>query len=77
MMRKALSVLMALVVSATMALPTHAKPMVLDRETGHHKDMSYEAPSDEGLSWEEKTRLFGGETATATVVSALRTSRLV
>jgi len=39
-------------------------PMVLDKETGHYKDMSYKALSDEGLSWEEKTRLFGGETAT-------------
>ena len=38
-------------------------PMVLDKKTGHYKDMSYEALSDEGLSWEEKTRLFGGETA--------------
>jgi len=41
-----------------------AAPMVIDKETGHYKDMSYEALSDEGLSWEEKTRLFGGETAT-------------
>jgi hypothetical protein len=46
---------------ATSAL---AAPMVLDEETGHYKDMSYEALSDEGLSWEEKTRIFGGETAT-------------
>jgi len=44
--------------------PRRFPPMVLDKETGHYKDMSYEALSDEGLSWEEKTRLFGGETAT-------------
>ncbi|MFH1731624.1 MAG: hypothetical protein ABIF82_08225, partial [Planctomycetota bacterium] len=39
-------------------------PMVLDKATGHYKDMSYEALSDEGLSWEERTRIFGGETGT-------------
>ena len=39
-------------------------PMVFDKEIGHYKDMSYEALSDEGLSWEQKTRIFGGETAT-------------
>jgi len=44
--------------------PRKFPPMVLDKATGHYKDMSYEALSDEGLSWEEKTRLFGGETAT-------------
>jgi len=52
----------ALCVSA--AVPVKAGPMIIDKETGHYKDMSYEALSDEGLSWEEKTRLFGGETAT-------------
>jgi len=39
-------------------------PMVFDEEIGHYKDMSYEALSDEGLSWEQRTRIFGGETAT-------------
>jgi len=61
MMKKALVALMALMVSAAMA---QAEPMVFDKKIGHYKDMSYEALSDEGLSWEEKTRLFGGETAT-------------
>jgi len=42
----------------------HAAPMVFDEKIGHYKDMSYEALSDKGLSWEEKTRLFGGKTAT-------------
>jgi len=37
-------------------------PLVLDKETGHYKDLSYEALSDEGLSWDERTSLFGGET---------------
>jgi len=60
MMKKALMVLTALMVSAT----AHADPMELDKETGQYKDMSYEALSDEGLSWKERTRLFGGETAT-------------
>ena len=44
--------------------PRRFSPMVMDKATGHYKDMSYEALSDEGLSWEEKTRLFGGETVT-------------
>jgi hypothetical protein len=39
-----------------------AAAMVFDAEIGHYKDMSYEALSDEGLSWEERTRIFGGET---------------
>jgi len=37
-------------------------PLVLDKETGHYKDLSYEALSDEGLPWEERAKLFGGET---------------
>ncbi|MEE2706629.1 MAG: pectate lyase [Planctomycetota bacterium] len=36
--------------------------LVIDKETGQYKDLSYEALTDEGLSWEERTRLFGGET---------------
>jgi len=46
------------------AMPAKAAPLVFDKEIGHYKDLSYEALSDEGLSWEEKTRIFGGETAT-------------
>ncbi|MFH1731461.1 MAG: hypothetical protein ABIF82_07405, partial [Planctomycetota bacterium] len=60
-MKKALMVLMALVIAAATA---QAEPMVFDEKIGHYKDMSYEALSDEGLSWEEKTRLVGGDTAT-------------
>jgi len=60
MMKKRLMVVMALMVSAATA---QAEPMVFDKKIGHYKDMSYEALSDEGLSWEERTRLFGGETA--------------
>jgi len=37
-------------------------PLVLDEKTGHYRDLSYKALSDGGLSWEERTRLFGGET---------------
>ena len=37
-------------------------PLVFDKEIGHYKDLSYEALSDEGLSWEQRTALFGGET---------------
>jgi len=37
-------------------------PLVFDEKIGHYKDLSYEALSDEGLSWEHRTALFGGET---------------
>jgi hypothetical protein len=39
-----------------------AGQLVIDTKTGQYKDLSYEALTDEGLSPEEKTRLFGGET---------------
>ena len=59
----------ALVLLAVIALQSglgatvQAEPMVFDKKIGHFKDMSYEALSDEGLSWEQRTRLFGGDTA--------------
>ena len=68
-MRRAIGALVLLAVvalAAGLGLAAEADktpPMVLDKETGHYKDMSYEALSDEGLSWEQRTRLFGGETA--------------
>ncbi|MEE2642240.1 MAG: pectate lyase [Planctomycetota bacterium] len=37
-------------------------PLEIDPATGQYRDLSYEALSMEGLSWEERTRLFGGET---------------
>jgi len=58
--RTALSPLVAFCLAS--AAPAAPPPLVLDEEPGHYKDMSCEALSDEGLSWEEKTRLFGGET---------------
>ena len=55
-----------LAIGATMCLlapeMVQAEPMVFDKEIGYFKDMSYDALSDEGLTWEQKTRLFGGET---------------
>ena len=39
-----------------------AGPLVFDKEIGHYKDLSYKALSDEGLSFAERTSLFGGET---------------
>ena len=39
-----------------------AEPLSIDRETGQYRDLSYSALTDEGLSWEERTRLFGGTT---------------
>ena len=38
------------------------EPLVFDEKIGHYKDLSYEALSDEGLSWKERVKLFGGET---------------
>ena len=42
--------------------PRKFPPLALDKETGHYKDLSYEALSDEGLSLEQRSWLFGGET---------------
>ena len=39
-----------------------AQTLVLDSQTGHYKDLSYEILSSEGLSWQARARLFGGET---------------
>ncbi|MDP7269541.1 MAG: hypothetical protein QF408_15385, partial [Pirellulales bacterium] len=36
--------------------------LVFDAKLGHYKDLSYEALSDKGLPWKERTQLFGGET---------------
>jgi len=46
----------------TAPVTAEAGPLVIDKETGHYKDLSYEALTDEGLSWEERTQLFGGQT---------------
>ena len=42
--------------------PSSAQPLVFDEKIGHYKNLSYEVLSDEGLSWEERVKLFGGET---------------
>ncbi len=69
-MKKALIILIATVTAA------HAAPMVMDKETGHYKDMSYEALSDEGLSLEQRSWLFGGETVHyGPLTDAQRTAR--
>jgi len=36
--------------------------LVFNAKLGHYKDLSYDALSDKGLSWKERTQLFGGET---------------
>ena len=36
--------------------------LVFDTKLGHYKDLSYEALSDKGLPWKERTQLFGGDT---------------
>lgn len=42
--------------------PGAAESLTVDPRTGQYRDLSYEALTDKGLSWEERTRLFGGET---------------
>lgn len=37
-------------------------PLVFDEKIGHYKDLSYEALSEEGLSWQQRTSLSGGQT---------------
>ena len=39
-----------------------AAPLEIDPKTGQYRDLSYAALAEEGLSAEERTRLFGGET---------------
>ena len=39
-----------------------AQTLVMDKQTGHYKDLSYDVLSSKGLSWQERARLFGGET---------------
>jgi len=55
---------MALVLVAVvcLAVSATADPLVFDKKIGHYKDLSYEALSDEGLSLEQRSWLFGGET---------------
>jgi len=36
--------------------------LVIDVRTGQYKDLSYDSLSDKGLTWKERTQLFGGET---------------
>ena len=38
------------------------EPLVIDKNTGQYKDLSYDALTDVGLSWQNRTQLFGGET---------------
>ena len=38
------------------------EPLLIDKNTGQYKDLSYDALTDVGLSWQNRTQLFGGET---------------
>ena len=38
------------------------EPLIIDKNTGQYKDLSYDTLTDEGLSWQDRTQLFGGET---------------
>ena len=38
------------------------EPLIIDKNTGQYKDLSYDALTDKGLSWQDRTQLFGGET---------------
>ena len=52
-----------------------------DKKTGHYKSLSYDAITDQGLSWQDRAKLFGGETVYYEAVSythlTLPTSDLV
>ena len=61
MMKRAVVVLSA-VVLVVVAATAEADPLVFDKKIGHYKDLSYRALSDEGLSLEQRSWLFGGET---------------
>ena len=55
-----------LLVGINMFIPSFAwaveDGLVFDTKLGHYKDLSYEALSDKGLPWKERTQLFGGDT---------------
>ena len=38
------------------------EPLLIDKNTGQYKNLSYDALTDVGLSWQNRTQLFGGET---------------
>ena len=48
-------------VSVSLAIAQGA-PLQIDSKTGQYRDLSYEALTETGLSAEERSRLFGGET---------------
>jgi hypothetical protein len=35
----------------------------IDSQSGHYRDLSYDALTDKGLSWQQRMELFGGDTA--------------
>ena len=37
--------------------------LVIDSQSGHYRDLSYDALTDKGLSWQQRMELFGGDTA--------------
>ena len=60
---KSLNVLVLLLIFAPKAFSADTvKPLVIDNGTGHYKDLSYNKINDEKLSWQARTKLFGGET---------------
>ncbi len=54
--------LIATIASTSQATDPVSSPLVFDEKIGCYKDLSYEALTDEGLTRQERMRLFGGET---------------
>jgi hypothetical protein len=49
--------------AATIQFTGAAEPLVIDEESGHYRDLSYDALTDKRLSWQQRMELFGGESA--------------
>ena len=56
--------LIILIVFVVFNLTSRANDMglVYDAQIGHYKDLSYDALSEKGLTWKDRSQLFGGDT---------------
>ena len=56
--------LIILIIFVVFNLPSRANDMglVYDAKIGHYKDLSYDALSEKGLTWKDRSQLFGGDT---------------
>ena len=54
--------LLFFLIAATAHSAGTKEQLIIDKNTGQYKDLSYDALTVEGLSWQDRTQLFGGET---------------